>query len=138
MVQWLKLPAWKVEDRGFEPRSGIQVSNKQNVSYPLTRKNIMRSLRDREVASSGLDRQDSNFASCVWKAVSCFSSHHPQEVFLTQLSLDVHTGGIKPHSFHYPFYISNYWRLAWQINADQSTLPSVHTVSGSSHSSERR
>ena len=24
LMQWLKLPAWKVEDRGFEPRSGIQ------------------------------------------------------------------------------------------------------------------
>ena len=27
-VQWLKLPVWKVGDRGFEPRSGIQVSKK--------------------------------------------------------------------------------------------------------------
>ena len=25
MVQWSKLPAWKVRDRGLEPRSGIQV-----------------------------------------------------------------------------------------------------------------
>ena len=25
-LKWLKLPAWKVGDRGFEPRSGIQVS----------------------------------------------------------------------------------------------------------------
>ena len=23
---WLKLPAWKVGDRGFEPHSGLQVS----------------------------------------------------------------------------------------------------------------
>ena len=28
-MQWLKLPAWKVGDRGFEPRSGIQVAKKQ-------------------------------------------------------------------------------------------------------------
>ena len=30
-MQWLKVPAWKVEDRelGLEPRSGIQVSKKQ-------------------------------------------------------------------------------------------------------------
>ena len=33
----LKLPVWKVGDRGTGPRSGIQVSKKQNVSYPLTR-----------------------------------------------------------------------------------------------------
>ena len=38
LVQWLKLPAWKVGNRGFEPRSGIQVSMKQNVSSLLTRK----------------------------------------------------------------------------------------------------
>ena len=36
LVQWLKLPAWKVGDRGFEPSSGIQVSKKQNVFFPLT------------------------------------------------------------------------------------------------------
>ena len=33
LVQWLKLPALKVRDRRFEPRCGIQVSKKQNVSY---------------------------------------------------------------------------------------------------------
>ena len=38
IVQWLKLPAWKVGDRGFEPRSGIQVSKKQSVSTPFIRK----------------------------------------------------------------------------------------------------
>ena len=33
VVQWLKLRAWKVRDRGFVPSSGIQVSKKkQNVS----------------------------------------------------------------------------------------------------------
>ena len=30
--------AWKAGDRGFEPHSGLQVSKKQNVSSPLTRK----------------------------------------------------------------------------------------------------
>ena len=34
----LKLPALKVGDRGFEPHSGLQVSKKQTVSSPLTRK----------------------------------------------------------------------------------------------------
>ena len=28
LVQWLKLPAWKVRDRGFEHHSGLQVSKK--------------------------------------------------------------------------------------------------------------
>ena len=26
LVQWSKLPAWKIGDRGFEPQSGLQVS----------------------------------------------------------------------------------------------------------------
>ena len=34
-MQWLKLPAWKVGDRGFDPHSVLQVSKKQNVSSPL-------------------------------------------------------------------------------------------------------
>ena len=38
LMQWLKLPASKVGDFGFKPRSGIQVSKKQNVSSPLTGK----------------------------------------------------------------------------------------------------
>ena len=29
MVQWLKLPAWKVRRQRFEPRSVIQISKKQ-------------------------------------------------------------------------------------------------------------
>ena len=36
LMQWLKLTAWKVRDRGFEPHSVLQVSKKQNVSSPLT------------------------------------------------------------------------------------------------------
>ena len=36
-VWWLKLPAWKVGGRGFEPYSGLQDSNKQIVSSPFTR-----------------------------------------------------------------------------------------------------
>ena len=37
-------------------------------------------LRDREVASSSSDRHGLNVESCVWRAVTSFSSHHPQEV----------------------------------------------------------
>ena len=32
--QWVKLPAWKIGDRGFEPHSRLQVSKKKNVSLP--------------------------------------------------------------------------------------------------------
>ena len=40
-MHWLKLPACKVGDRGSEPHSGLQVSKKQNVSSPLTRKDAI-------------------------------------------------------------------------------------------------
>ena len=62
---------------------------------------IVWSLRDREVACSASDRQGSNFESCVWRAVSSQSSHHPQEVLLAQFSLYVHKGGLKPDLFHF-------------------------------------
>ena len=63
--------------------------------------NIAGSLRDREVACSASDRQGSIFESCVWRTVPSQSSHHPQEVLLAQFSLYVHTGGLKPDSFHF-------------------------------------
>ena len=50
---------------------------------------------------SSSDLQGSNFESCVWRAVSSHSSHHPQEVLLAQLSLYVHKNGLKPDSFHF-------------------------------------
>ena len=47
----------------------------------------MGSLCDREVACSASDCQGLNFESCVWRAMSSHSSHHPQEVLLAQFSL---------------------------------------------------
>ena len=35
-AQWLKLPAWEIGDREFDPRSGIQVLKKQIVSPLFT------------------------------------------------------------------------------------------------------
>ena len=86
LMQWLKLPAWKIRNRGLEPHPGIQVFS------PLTRKKsiIVGRLCDRKVAFSDSDRQGSNFASCVWRASSSHSSHHLQEVILAQFSLYMH------------------------------------------------
>ena len=100
-MQYLKLPAWKVGDRGFEPHSDPQVSMKLNVSSLLIRKNLiyMGSLRDRDVAGSASECQGTDFESCVWRAESSHSSYHPQEVLLAQVSLYVHKGGLKSHSF---------------------------------------
>ena len=67
----------------------------------LKRLNIVGSLRDREVACSASEYRGTNFKLCVWRAMSSHSSHHPQEVILTQLSLHVHKGGLKSYSFHF-------------------------------------
>ena len=62
---------------------------------------IVGSLRDRVVSCSASDRQGSNLESCVWKAASCYSSNHSQELSVAQFSLYVHKGGLKTHSFHF-------------------------------------
>ena len=81
-MQWLRLTAWKVGGCGFEPRSGLQVSF---------------------LLSSASDREGSNFKSCVWRAVSSHSSHHPYKVLLAKFSLSVHKGGLKnPRLIHSP------------------------------------
>ena len=82
------LPALKIGGRRFEPQRGLQVSKLPNVFSQLTR-------NDRDVACSASEPQDSNFKSCVWRAVSFYSSHHPQEVLLAQVSLYVHKGGFR-------------------------------------------
>ena len=41
LVQWLMLPDLKIGDRGFKPHSGFQISKKQNVSSPFTRKDTI-------------------------------------------------------------------------------------------------
>ena len=87
-AQWLKLPAWKVGDRGFGPRSGLQVSKKQNNPSLLPRKDLILwgVSGDQEIACSALDRQGPNFASCVWRALSSYSIHHPKEALLAQFT----------------------------------------------------
>ena len=101
-AQWLKLPAWKVGDRGFWPLSGLQVSKKQNNPSLLPRKDLLLwgVSGDQEIACSALDRQGPNFASCVWRTLSSYSIHHPKEALLAQFSLYVHKGCLTPHSFY--------------------------------------
>ena len=87
--------------RGSVPGLGGLKETKMFLPHPRVKVSIVGSLRDREVACPASDRQGSNFESCVWRAVSSQSSHHPQEVLLAQFSLYVHKGGLKPDSFHF-------------------------------------
>ena len=92
----------------FGVRFPVSAVWKKQMFLPQSRVklSIVGSLRDREVACSSSDRQGSNFESCVWRAVSSHSSHHPQEVLLAQFSLYVHKGGLKPDSFHFFIYLN--------------------------------
>ena len=41
LMQWLKLPAWKVRDRGFETHSGLKVSKKKKCFFPAHLKSFI-------------------------------------------------------------------------------------------------
>ena len=101
-------PRVVVSTAAFTPEFGVRFpvspvwkKQKMFLPHPRVKVSIVGSLRDREVACSASDRQGSNFESCVWRAVSSQSSHHPQEVLLAQFSLYVHKGGLKPDSFFF-------------------------------------
>ena len=93
--------AFHARVRGSVPGLGGLKKTKMFLPHPRVKVSNVGSLRDREVACSASDRQGSNFESCVWRTVSSQSSHHPQEDLLTQFSLYVHKGGLKPDSFHF-------------------------------------
>ena len=88
---------------GSVPGLGGLKETKMCFPHARVKLSIVGSLRDREVACSASDRQGSNFESCVWRTVTSHSSHHPQEVLLTQFSLYVHKGGLKPDSYSFHF-----------------------------------
>ena len=88
---------------------------KRFLPHPRVKVSIVGSIRDREVACSASDRQGSNFESCVWRAVSSQSSHHPQEVLLAQFSLYVHKGGLKPVSFHFATSLRRFSQSGYKL-----------------------
>ena len=79
--------AFQTRVRGSFPGLGGLNETKMFLPHPLVKLSIVGSLRDREVACSVLGRQGLNFESCVWRALSSHSSHHPLEVFLARFSL---------------------------------------------------
>ena len=99
--------AFHARVRGSVPGLGGLKKTQMFLPHPRVKVSIVGSLRDREVACSASDRQGSNFESCVWRAVSSQSSHHPQEILLAQFILYVHKGGLKPDSFHFISFTFN-------------------------------
>ena len=88
------------QTRGSFPGLGGLKETKMFLPHPLVKLTIVGNLCDREVGCSASDFQGLNFESCVWKAVSSHSFHHPQEVLLAQFSLNVHKSSLKPDSFY--------------------------------------
>ena len=86
--------AFHARVRGSFPGLGGLKETNFFLSHPLVKLSIVGSLRDREVACSSSDFHGWNFESCVCRAVSSHSSHHPQEVLLAQFSLYVHKSGL--------------------------------------------
>ena len=99
--------AFHARVRGSFPGLGGMKETKIFLPHPLVKLSIVESLRDQEVAGSASDLQGLNFESCVWRAVSSHSSHHPQEVLLAQFSLYVHKSDLKPDSFHSISFLIN-------------------------------
>ena len=103
--------AFHARVRGLFPGLGGLKETKLFIPHPFGKLSIVGSLRDREVACSASDLQGLNFESCVWKAVSSHSSHHPQEVLLPYFSMYAHKSGLKPDSFH--LYIGSTLICSW-------------------------
>ena len=106
---------------------GLKVT-KMFLSHPRVKLSIVGSLRDRKVAYSTSDRQVSNFESCVLRTVSSHSSHHPQEVLLTQFSPYVHKVGLKPDSFHFIFFTKHVKHISGIISLLRTTSKMASTT----------
>ena len=87
--------------RGSVSGLGGLKETKMLLPHPRVKLSIVESLRDREVECKVSHSQGSNFESCVWRAVSYYSSHNPQGVLVAQFGLYVHKSGLKPDSVHF-------------------------------------
>ena len=96
--------AFHARVRGSFPGLGGLKETKMFLPHPLVKLSIVGSLRNREIACSASDLLGLYFESCVWRAVSSHSSHHPQEVLL---ALYVHKSGLESDSFHFIFAKEN-------------------------------
>ena len=96
-VQWLKLPVWKVGDRGFEPCSGIQVSKK--IFLPCSLVEIQYCGEPPWPRSSVLGINPPGLEIRIMS--SSHLSHHLQEVLLVQFSIYLYKGDEKPQSLNF-------------------------------------
>ena len=99
MMQWMNLPAWKVGDRGFKIRPGIQVPKKKcsNLSPPHSKRFniiIVGSLCEREVACSKPVSQEGSVISFISpspggsEVLAQFSMRWPKTSFISFFKLE--------------------------------------------------
>ena len=112
--------AFHARVRGSFPSLGGLKEKKMLLPHPLIKFSIVGSLRDREIACSASDLQGLNFESCVWRAVSSHSYHHPQEVLLAQFSQYVYKSGLKLDSFHFIYTCLEVSPLFFLLKKDSS------------------
>ena len=91
--------AVRLESRGFEPHSGLQILKKQKF-LPRSLVKIQYCGEAPWPRGSVLGLLPPGIKSCVWRTVCSHSSHHPREVLQVQFSLYVHTCSLEPCSFH--------------------------------------
>ena len=72
--------AFHARNPGSFPSLGGLKETKMFLLHPLVKLSIVGCIRDREIACSASDLQGLNVESCVWRAVSSHSYHHPQDV----------------------------------------------------------
>ena len=96
--------------QGSFPGLGGSKETKMFPRLPLVKLSSVGNLRDREVLCSASDLQGLNFESCVCRAVTSHSSHHPQKVLLAQFILYVHK---KTRFISFHFICSN--NLSWEM-----------------------
>ena len=91
MMQWLMVPAWKVRDRGFEPRYGIMVSKKQTF-FPRSLEKIQFYGEPPWPRGCVLDHRPTGLK---FRAISSFSGGYPGSVWPSIMNY----GGPRLHSF---------------------------------------
>ena len=119
-MQWLKLSAWKVADRGFEPLSGIQ-----NVSSLLTRKDsILWGPRSARPQTARIR------ISCLQgDVISPSSGGSPGPL--------IPVYGLRPHSFHLQASEKEYYSVTELMSdLEECQAKQVHVIVDQSFSGE--
>ena len=103
-MEWLKLSALKVGDRGFEPHSGLQFTKKQSVSSPRTRKNSIllgASVNERLRLPGRARTARARISNPIGGQCHLIHLTILERLSWPSLAYYVHRGGLKPYLFNF-------------------------------------